>query len=350
MSSNPAHPHTVRMQMLNRERARDVDRVGYSIIDFAADSSRPEEVRDSTAAWLRSSEMSELFALFGHPLRATGLRDRLAEAEEASREIFDFRRGGERWEAEKAEFSSETTELLDQLISLIYREPNRGAAIDLGRFDHALVLGGRINTCLMRTELLGDLLAEDVQIGHVWGLGSRRAITDAERVLAGTLTDEPVDDELDAMSTALIINLALDHEQVAPKTSGPSEIRTLATYPVPVTGLAAAPGPGKPRATTSDTYRYFVETADAEGADSILIVTSAIHGPFQHAQALAELGLWTGARITTVGGYISTSRHDAVRTTWTTAEWLQEVRSAIWSMRMMYDAFIDKYPALEDGR
>ncbi len=335
--------------MLNRSRDVDAAGVEYSVIDFAADATDPSAVCASTRAWLDSPEMAELFALFGHQLNATGLGNRLAEAEELTRDIFDFRRGSERWEAEKVEFTAETTDVVDRLIGLIYREPTGRPQTDLGGFDHALVLGGRINTCLLRAELLAGLLAEGLRIGHVWGLGSRRAVTDAERALAATLTTEAVDDELDAMSVALVTNLSLDPATVAPKTPGISEIRSLATDPIQVTGLSAAPGPGKPRATTSDTYRFFVDTAEhAAGAEDILVVTSAIHGPFQHAQALAELGLWTGARITTIGAHISTSDNAQVRTSWTTAEWLQEVRSAIWSMRMMYETFARKFPDLDD--
>ncbi|MGH3906747.1 MAG: hypothetical protein ACRDTE_21590 [Pseudonocardiaceae bacterium] len=36
-----------------------------------------------------------------------------------------------------------------------------------------------------------------------------------------------------------------------------------------------------------------------------------------------------------------------VRAEWTTAEWLQEIRSAIWSMRVMYDKLLTAYPGLE---
>jgi hypothetical protein len=102
------------------------------------------------------------------------------------------------------------------------------------------------------------------------------------------------------------------------------------------------------RATTSDTYKFFLEAADPITAeDRILVITSALHAPFQHAQALAELSLPTGATITSVGARARTSRQAIVRGEWTTAEWLQEIRSAIWSMRVMYDKLIAAYPDLE---
>lgn len=321
--------------------------VDYSIIAFASTARDPREIQRSTASWLDSAEMTELLAHFDHTLTATGLRDRLAEAEQISRDIFDFRQGGERWEAEKAEFSPRTAEAVDALIARIYRDPQDLPAAELGESTHGLVLGGRINSCLLRTELLADLLRQGLQIGHIWGLGSRRDVVDMERELASALHLGPVADELDAMCAALRHALALPHSAEQSQRS-PSEVRQLAVSPIPVAGLAAEPGPGNRRATTGDTYRFFLETAkNVTQQDHILIITSAIHAPFQHAQALADLSVSTGATITSVGAHVSTSSQAAVRAEWTTAEWLQEIRSAIWSMRVMYDKLLAVHPSLE---
>jgi hypothetical protein len=270
----------------------------------------------------------------------------LAEAEQISRDIFDFRQGGERWEAKKAEFSRRTVEAADALVARIYRDPQDLPATELGEPTHGLVLGGRINSCLLRAELLADLLEQGLQVGHLWGLGSRRDVVDIERKVASELHFGPVDDELDAMCAAL--RYALNLPNGAEKSRSPREVRWLTMSPTPVAGLAAEPGEGNARATTSDTYRFFLEAAgNVAKNDLILIITSALHAPFQHAQALAELSIPTGATITSVGAHIATSREAAVRAEWTTAEWLQEIRSAIWSMRVMYDKLLAAYPDLE---
>ena len=291
--------------------------------------------------------MTELLARFDHKLTASGLRNRLAEAEQISRGIFDFRQGGERWEAKKTQFSARTTEVVDAVIARICRDPQNLPATELGEPTHGLVLGGRINSCLLRAELLADLLGQGLHVGHIWGLGSRRDVVDMERSVAAELHLGPVTDELDAMCAALRHALNLPHGDNKSRRP-PREVRRLATSPIPVSGLAAEPGPGNVRATTSDTFQYFLETAgNVTEQDHILIITSAIHAPFQHAQALAELSVPTGATITSVGAHIGTSRQATVRTEWTTAEWLQEIRSAIWSMRIMYDKLLAAHPRLE---
>lgn len=291
--------------------------------------------------------MTELLARFGHRLTASGLRNRLAEAEQISRGIFDFRQGGERWEAKKTQFPTRTAEVVAAVIARICRDPQQLPAAELGEPTHGLVLGGRINSCLLRTELLADLLDHGLHLGHVWGLGSRRNVVDMERDVAAELHLGPVTDELDAMCAALRHALDLPPGSNEPRRT-PREVRRLAESPIPVAGLAAEPGPGNVRATTSDTYRYFLETAgDVTAQDHILIITSALHAPFQHAQALAELSVPTGATIISVGAHIGTSRQATVRTEWTTAEWLQEIRSAIWSMRIMYDKLLVAHPELE---
>lgn len=328
----------------DRDHRRGVD---YSIIDFASTARDPRGIQQDTASWLDSAEMTELLARFDCKLTATGLRNRLAEAELISRDIFDFRRGGERWEAEKTEFSEETTGAVDALVARIYRDPQELPAAELGAPTHGLVLGGRISSCLLRAELLADLLRQGLCIGRIWGLGSRRDAVDHEREVASGLRLGPITDELDAMCTALRHALALPHVAEASRRL-PSEVRHLARSPIPVAGLAAEPGQGSIRATTSDTYRFFLETAEnITQRDHILVITSAVHAPFQHAQALAELSLPTGATITSVGAHMGTSRQAAVRTEWTTAEWLQEIRSAIWSMRVMYDKLLGVNPELE---
>ncbi|MGB8994637.1 MAG: hypothetical protein WCC65_04930 [Pseudonocardiaceae bacterium] len=328
----------------NRDRPRGVD---YSIIDFASTASAPHEIQQSTASWLDSAEMTELLARFDQALTATGLRNRLAEAEQISREIFDFRQGGERWEAKKAEFSPRTAEAVDALVSRIYREPQDVPATELGKPSHGLVLGGRLNSCLLRAELLARLLDQGLHVEHIWGLGSRRHAGDTEREVASRLHLGPVADELDAMCAALNHALTLP-DWVERSRRSSSEVRQLAMSPIPIAGLAADPGQGKTRATTSDTYRLFLETAgNLTENDHVLIITSAIHAPFQHAQALAELSVPTGATITSVGAHIGTSRQAAIRAEWTTAEWLQEIRSAIWSMRVMYDKLLAAYPDIE---
>lgn len=337
------------MTLLKRSHQGRLRGIDYSIINFASTAGDPRRIQQSTAAWLDSAEMTNLLAYFGHTLTATGLRNRLKEAEQISRDIFDFRQGGERWEAKEIDFPPCTAEAAEALVARIYRDPQGFPATELGEPTHCLVLGGRINSCLLRAELLAELLRQGLQVGRIWGLGSHRPIVEMEREVAAGLELGPVTDELDAVCAALRHALLLP-DITDPSARAPSEVRRLAAAPVPVAGLAAERGPGNARATTSDTYRFFLRTAEnITVRDRILVITSAIDAPFQHAQALAELSVPTGATITSVGAHIGTSRQAAVRTEWTTAQWLQEIRSAIWSMSAMYGTLLAVYPDLEEA-
>jgi len=335
--------------MLTRSSCHGDRGIEYSIIDFASTARDAHEVQRHIASWLNSDEMADLLALFGRSLTASTVGKRLAEADEISRDIFDFRRGGERWEATKREFSPHTAEAVSGLIGRIYYNPQNLPMIELGEPTHGLVLGGTLNSCLLRAELLGDLLKQGLRPGHIWGLGSRRTAVDMEHEVATKLCIGPVTDELDAMCAALSYALCLPATTAKDHGRSLSEVRQLAVSPIPVTGLAAQAGRGSVRATTSDTYRFFLETAKPITEDDrILIITSAIHAPFQHAQALAELSLPTGATIISVGAHARTGKQALIRGEWTTAEWLQEIRSAIWSMRVMYDKLVSAYPGLGD--
>lgn len=344
---SPEIGHTACVAIIGRAPKSASDPIDYSIIDFDAPASDPTAVHDWVRDWITSPELVELFGAFDQSLSATEVDDRLAEAEAITRHIFDFRQGGERWEAHQTTFAPEVTQIADALITRLYRERGNNPATDVGPIDHALVLGGRINSCIMRGELLSRLVDNDrFSVASVWGLGSRRQVTAEELTVAEALHLGVVTDELDAMSAALQYTLGLPSAIETPDRTSDSEVRTIARSPRPVIGLAAARPDGAPRATTSDTYRFFLDTAAVQPGAHILIVTSAIHAPFQHAQAIAELGLPAGATVTSVGAHIATSRHSSVRTDWSTAEWLQEIRSTIWSMKNMYQSLLAAHPGL----
>ena len=73
----------------------------------------------------------------------------------------------------------------------------------------------------------------------------------------------------------------------------------------------------------------------------ILLVTSAIYVPFQHADAIRMLGLPYRASVDTVGVDASLGREPVLEQTFTASNYLQEVRSAIRSIRMLVAAARD---------
>ncbi len=95
----------------------------------------------------------------------------------------------------------------------------------------------------------------------------------------------------------------------------------------------AAPSaePSVRRADTSDTYRFWAGEHHPGPGDAVLIVTSPIYVPFQHADALRLLTLPYGCAVDTVG-FDAAQRSGPER-------YLQEIRSAVRSMRKLHDAY-----------
>jgi hypothetical protein len=90
------------------------------------------------------------------------------------------------------------------------------------------------------------------------------------------------------------------------------------------------------RANTADGFVGWAELLPgaAHGAQ-LLLVTTDMFVPFQHCDAVRVLGLGYGATIETIGFATATSRWVRAARTF---EVLQEVRSAILSMRLLHAA------------
>ncbi|NYD37913.1 hypothetical protein [Actinomycetospora corticicola] len=317
--------------------------VGYSVITLPEYARDLDELRRGAERWLGSDAMTRLLAAFGKELRESTFRGRLVELEAVAAELFDARRGRERWEADYRDHPREVVDATRAVVAAVYRDPAGPPRGDLGAPTHVLVPGGRLRSCLLRAELVRDLLSAGLPPAPIWGLASRRPATDSEVRLGQEFARGSVQDELDAMSVAL--GWALDIPQVRAQERPleerlPAEVRELRGGPASVIGLAAPAEPDAGRVTTAGTYRFFAASTDLSSLDHLLIVTSAIHAPFQHALALGHLALPTGARVTSVGAHITTSALADVRETWSTGEWLQEILSAIRSLRRMDDEVI----------
>jgi len=282
------------------------------------------------AAWITSPAMTALLGAFGcPPSRTAPLGDRLAEVELFS-EVWDSRKGLERHQATARVFPSD----LDKLI--------RAAAVSLGladqekplhdTYDHVLVLGGGVLTMVARSALAASILQAGVSAATVAGLGSLRPLENQEET-ARRLGLRPCPTEGDAVDEALRQQLKLG--EPTERAAGPDW--WVRSYPeaTPVVHVLAAPStrPGK-RANTADTYLGWAELVQpAPRGSRVLLVTTDLFVPFQHCDALRVLGLGYGLDVETVGFSRATSA-------WVkpaqTSEVLQEVRSAIMSMRALY--------------
>jgi hypothetical protein len=104
--------------------------------------------------------------------------------------------------------------------------------------------------------------------------------------------------------------------------------------------VIAAPSsePGVRRANTPDTYAWFAsEVAHLRHGQRLLVVTTSIYVPFQHANALRMFSLPFGVSVETVGADPG-DLDPRLSQKFLPHNYLQEVRSTIRALRDLYSA------------
>ncbi|MEV6343689.1 hypothetical protein [Actinoplanes sp. NPDC051851] len=265
--------------------------------------------------WISSAPLRDLVAEYGArpPSEAPAgeLLDWLADFSAAH---WDFRRIGhvERHQVTAPAFTPARRALIERVataLGFVTAVPPREDA-----YDHLLVLGGLARTCLQRAEFAGRLITErGLRVPEVTGLGSLRPLGPEETATLPAGAEHEVD-ALDAAFRAHLDGV---------------RFRALA---------APSSEPGVRRANTADTYHFWAERARLGVGDRVLVVTSPIFVPFQHCDALRTLAVPYRCTIETVG-------LDAARATLPTPpeatgpdRYLQEIRSAILSLRRLFAA------------
>lgn len=280
---------------------------------------------DDIAAWLDSPALTALVEEFGGQ-RPTGDLGARLHALDAFSEVWDGRCGGERATAVYDDVPPDRVELIDaaaRALGLTDREHPTAA-----HYDHVLILGGTPASGRTRA-LFAAGIVRSISARTITALGSMRH-----------LPTDPGTTEGDAMLAAVL-------EAFPPNGGSTGSFGTtpdghpwwLTDYQCEtweVAALAAPPTrPGR-RANTADTLlgwaRYVTRPAPT---DRVLLVTTDRYVPFQHADAIAVLGLTYRCGIETVG--FSTRTFPA----WpgdpsSSGELLQELRSTIRSLLNVY--------------
>ncbi|MGY0236565.1 hypothetical protein [Longispora urticae] len=287
--------------------------------------------------WVTSRPLRELVRAFGGAWPTGSLAKILSDLDVFSQGVWDFRAGQERHLARAKEFDPALSALVTascRALGLVDEESPKNQT-----YTHILVLGGLIRACIQRPEYAARLSAR-VSADHVTALGSFRPLTDIEKSLGLRLGLGTPQTEFEAMDAGMRLAFHLTtatettahaHRYTAapPSQALPAPTSSPATQPAPATHtILAAPSstPGR-RANTADTYRYWAENYSPTGR--LLLVTSTAYVPFQHCDALRVLGLEYGCEIDTVG-------LAPTALPFTPANYLQEVRSAIRSMRALH--------------
>jgi hypothetical protein len=294
------------------------------------------ELEAATSEWIHSAAFVALMREFGGKVGTGPLADVLEDAERFSAEAWDFRRGAERSAAAEATFPPHVVELVEAVATALgLAGRTRPPAAE---YEHVLMLGGGVRTSLARAHHLDDLLRSGVATPAVAGLGSFRPLPSETRDATEFGVPESVT-EADAVEQALRLALGLSEapvERVGDRLGEPWRVREYPAHQPRVAVLAAPPSRPGARANTGDTltgWADLVATAPAAGA-RLLLVTTDLFVPYQHADAVRLLGLGYGCGVDTVGLALAGPQPWVPRPT--TSAILQEVRSAIVSMRKLH--------------
>lgn len=308
---------------------------------------------DNTAGaieeWARSTALADLVSRSGGEVPADLALTELLEWLEEFSAAWDFRGGKERnlFEARSLDPAIEKAIKDDAAaLGLI-----RGGVRPQGRYDHVLILGGLARACLARPLAAARALAEEgVEAGAVTALGGFRELRGdevgmVEQVAPEQAGSQAVDDEFDAMDAGVRLAFGLDspsdergvHAKSAFGSWRVHEYTAGAGLPVFV---VAAPSsePEVRRTNTPDSYQWFAtELAHLRPGQRLLLVTSDIYVPFQHADAVRVLGLPYGVQIETMG--IQPGDLDPrLEQSFSADAYLQEVRSTILAFGRLLDA------------
>ncbi|WP_231605913.1 hypothetical protein [Micromonospora sp. HK10] len=296
-------------------------------------------------AWVESPPLRALVGHFGGEWPAGDVGAVLAGLDDFSARHWDFRQGRERPDAREPAFDPATVGLvLDsaRALGLVRASPPT-----LPGYAHLLVLGGLAHACLRRTAYAAHLARAVVGVaGEVAVLGSFRALSPAETRILAEVGVTGCATEVDVLDAGVRAAFAVSapSEEIGEDADHPHRSWSSRTYRpagLPPVRVLAAPStePDRRRAHTADTQRFWAEHVRLCAGDAVLMVTAPIYVPFQHCDALRTLAVPYGCGIDTVGVDPALAAVAGVpEPTLTPGRYLQEIRSAIRSLRALHAA------------
>jgi hypothetical protein len=271
-----------------------------------------DDLERSAREWVFSAQLRDLVAVSGAKIPSTGTREALAWLDDFSAAEWDFRGGRERSAMKPRDFEPSVAATISESLrdlGLVGRSTPAAST-----YDRMLILGGGAPACVTRPAFAAALIAGGLRVGGVAALGSDRPLREAERdFLAGLgATGRTEADAIGAGARA-------------------------AAFTRDVTVVCARRAESTTRANTADTYDAW-RAADPGHHERILIVTTDIYVPFQHFDAIRKLGLTAGCSVETIGVPAGFELPNGFRVQFTLSHYLQEVRSAIRSLRRLLAA------------
>lgn len=310
---------------------------------WGQDARAPSTVLESIDAWIDNAALTALIRAFdGHLPDGNSLK-RLEWLDNFSATHWDFRGGQERNLARMVEFdASKAAVILDVATALgltTSSPPTRST------YTHLLILGGLVRACLLRPRFAADLIHGGLDVKSVSALSAYRPLRGDEIALSEKLGPPGKNNEMEVMEAGLIsgfdLGAAVDEQRhdlpgIEFATTLVRTWRAAGNLPVRLV-IAPSLEPTTRRANTADTYAYWADRCVHLGpSDSILLVTSSIYLPYQHADAVRMLALPHGCSVETIGIDFSDQRLKELRQSFTPANYLQEIRSAIRGVRALH--------------
>ncbi|MQY11229.1 hypothetical protein SRB5_13440 [Streptomyces sp. RB5] len=309
---------------------------------------------DDVEAWLASPPVHALVGAFADGPDDRDLlesltaakgetRDRLA-ALDAFTDRWDTRRGLERNQAKELPLTPEQEELVPAAATALGLRG--GARLRFRRYDHALILGGIIRACLARPAYAAHLIrTNQIEAGSITALGGHRPFAGDEFQLASAAEAPELNEEYEALDFGtrrafdLTEPVRVEGEE-SDLPGGTWGIRHYRTHTGIQVRVVAAPSsePGVRRANTSDSYDFFAHRlAGLRPGQRLLVITTPIYVPAQHATAVRTLALPFRVEVDTVGSEPGAAPNTS-SSIFSATKYLLEIRSTVRAMRQLIDA------------
>lgn len=288
-------------------------------------------IRRDIDDWVRSAAIAALVTAFGGEPPTGRPHEAIAQLVAFST-IWDKRNNLERSEIRSQRYAADVEELVDRAMPALGLGGRTRPPADA--YDHVLVLGGGPRTALARPDYAARLLADGHRARSVAALSSLRPLEESEVKFAEGHGMPGLTVEAEAMAAGMARSFGIaDTGWLSGISPSGAEWRTL-EYRSGPQDVAAVAAPSQDPARRANTGDGFVGWADLihrpQPGERILVVTTDLFVPFQHADAVRCLALPYGCGIDTVGLDAAAYANWVHQNTRTTL--LQEVRSAILAM------------------
>jgi hypothetical protein len=301
-------------------------------------------IESAIRKWIDCDLLTSLLVSFGGPVpNGRDLTQDLRQLEEFSNN-WDFRGGVERNLARSAKLTMDQQEIVSAAAHALglrgaFQRPQGD------HYAHCLILGGMVRACMVRPLWAAELMKSGITFGEITALAAFRNLGGDEPDLASLAGLSAANDEMGAMDAGVRRAFSLNHEPIIETDSvhdhsnGNWMIRRyFVEKGIPVSVIAAPSSePSARRANTADTYEWWAKrVANLKTTDRVLLITSPIYVPFQHADAIRMLGLKYSCGIDTVGVPMDISAGLPPQP-FTHQHYLQELRSTIRSFRLLME-------------